>query len=110
MLFRPEEKHGASGIGDIFEPISKWDWSIGYQAFGIGLLYITIFHLDSDRLPTIKTGRIDPHNFSGEQPADRQRFESSLGEPFLLPFNSDSILCWEVIKRGKGDNIVRIGV
>jgi hypothetical protein len=110
MLFRPEEKHGASGIGDILEPISKWDWSIGYQAFGIGLLNITIFHLNSDRLPTIKTGRINLHNFSGEQPTDRQGFESSLGEPFLLPFNSNSILCWEVVKRGKGDNIVRIGV
>jgi hypothetical protein len=110
MLFRPEEKHGASGISDIFEPISKRDWSIGYQAFGIGLLNLTIFHLDSDRRPTIQTGRIDPHNFSREQPADRQRFESSLGEPFLVPFNSDLVLCWKVVKRGKGDNIVRIGV
>jgi len=110
MLFRPEEKHGASGIGDIVEPISERDWSIGYQAFGIGLFNITIFHLDSHRLPTIKTGRIDPHNFSGEQPTDCQRFEPSLGEPFLLPFNSDSILCREVVKRGKGDDTVRFGV
>ena len=110
MLFRPEEKHGASGIGDILEPISKRHWRIGYQAFGIGLLNIAIFHIDPDRLPTIKTGRIDPHTFSREQPADRQRFETSLGEPFLMPFNSDSILCRKVVKRGKGDNIVRIGV
>jgi len=110
MLFRPEEKHGTSGISDIFEPMSKRHGCIGYQTFGIGLPNITIFHLDAHMRPTIKTGGIDPHNFSGEQPADRQRFEASLGEPFLLPFNSDSILCWKVVKRGKGDYIVRIGV
>ena len=101
MFFRPEEIHCASGIGDVFEPLPKRDRCVRYQAFRFGTLDYTILHLHSDRQPTVETGGVDLNRLSWKEPADRQRLESSLGEPFLLSLDSDSILSGKIVKRSE---------
>jgi hypothetical protein len=71
MLFRPEEIHGASGIGEVIEPVPKGDWCECNQTFGVGFLYCTVLHFHSDRRPTVKTWCIDLNNFTRKEPADR---------------------------------------
>jgi hypothetical protein len=106
ILFRPEEIHGASGIGNVFEPFSKGDAGICDQAFGFCAEHSSVLHFHSNRRATIKTGCIDTDCFTREKPADRQRFEPSLAEPFLLAINSDTILGWKIVERRKrGDEI-----
>ncbi len=48
VLFRPEEVHGTSAIGKIFEPFPKRYGCVPYQTFRLSSLYETIFHLHSD--------------------------------------------------------------
>jgi len=110
MFFRPEEIHGTSGKREIAEPIPKTGRRIRHQAFRLSALYLTIFHLHTDRRPAIKAGRIDPNNVARKKPADRQRLESSLGEPLLLAFNGDAVLSGKVVKRRKRTDIVGIGI
>ena len=109
MLFRPEEIHGASGIGNIIEPLPERYGCIGYQTFWFGTLDRTIFHHHPHGRSAIKTRSIDLDCFSRKEPADRQRFEPSLGEPLLLSFNSGAILGREIVKGGERDYIVGIG-
>ena len=109
MLFRPEEIHGASGIGNIFEPIPVRYGCIGYQTFRFGTLDRTIFHHHPHGRPAIKARGNDLDCFPWKEPADRQRFESSLPKPFLLSFNSDTVLGRKVVKGGERDYIVGIG-
>ncbi len=101
MLFRPEEIHGTSGIGKIIKPISERYRYISHYTFRIAVLDLAVFHLHPYRRTAIQTGRIDLYCFSRKKPADRQRFESSLGEPFLLAVNGDSILGREVAEGRK---------
>ena len=62
------------------------------QSFGIGTQELAILDLDSNRFAAIETDRVNPDCFAWEKPADRQRFEGSLTEPFLLPIDGDSVL------------------
>jgi hypothetical protein len=48
MLSRPEEVDGASGIGNVFDPLPKRYRCVPYQTFGFGTLDDTVFHLHSD--------------------------------------------------------------
>ena len=109
MLFRPEEIHGTSGVREIVEPIPKGNGYIPHYAFRFSIPDYAILHFHSDRRTTIQTGSINPDCFSREKPADRQRFESSLAEPFLLAINSDAVLGGKIVEGRKRGDVVGIG-
>jgi hypothetical protein len=68
----------------------------------------SIAHLHPDRHATIQTGRVYADLFAGKEPADRQRFKSSLAKPLLLALVGDTIMVREVVERGKGGDEVCI--
>ena len=109
MLFRPEEIHGTSGIGQIVEPIPKGNTRISHDTFRFSVQNNTVFHFHFDRRTAIQTGRIDLHGFTRKKPADRQRFESSLAEPLLLTVDGDAVLGGKVAERRKRADVVGIG-
>ncbi|OGP77641.1 MAG: hypothetical protein A2V86_06475 [Deltaproteobacteria bacterium RBG_16_49_23] len=45
----------------------------------------------------------------GKKPADRQRFKSSLAEPFLLTLNGNTVLRREVVKGSERSDKVCVG-
>jgi len=49
VVSRPEEVHGASGIGNVVEPLPKRYRYVPHQTFGFGTLDDTILQLHSDR-------------------------------------------------------------
>jgi hypothetical protein len=104
ILFRPEEIHGASGIGNIFEPFSKRDRGISDQSSGFRAEQNPVLHFHPNRQAAIQAGRLDPDRFPGKKPADRQRFKPSLPEPFLPAVNGDAVLGGKIIKRRKGSD------
>ena len=110
MLFRPEEVHRASGIRSIFKPLPEGHSHIRHQTFRLGSKDLPVANLHSNREPAIKTGSIDLNCFSREEPADRQRFKTSLTEPFLLSFNGDSVLSGKVVERGKRGDVIGIWI
>jgi hypothetical protein len=71
MLFRPEEIHGTSGIGQVFEPLPERDASICDQTFRFCSLYHPVFHFNFNRRSAVKTWSIDLDCFSRKKPADR---------------------------------------
>ena len=109
MLFRPEEVHGASGVGYIIEPLPEGHRCIGYQTFRFSTLNHAIFHHDPDGRSAVKAGSVYLDRFSGKEPADRQRLKPSLTEPLLLPINRYTVLGGKVVERRKGDYVVRVG-
>ena len=58
----------------------------------IGREDLPVTHLNADALVAVKTRTIDTNSFAREQPADRQRVWSSLGEPLLLAVHRDPVL------------------
>ena len=62
------------------------------QSFGIGVLEFAILDGHLNRFAAIETDRIELNCFAREKPADRQRFEGSLTEPFLLTIDGDPVL------------------
>ena len=109
MLFRPEEIHGTSGIGQVGEPILKGNRCISHDTLRFSIQDGAIFHFHSDRRTAIQTGSIDLHCFTWKKPADRQRFESSLAEPFLLAVDGDAVLGGKVAERWERADVVGIG-
>jgi len=59
MLFRPEEIHGTSGIGDVVEPLPEWYGCIPHYALGFNLLEDTIFDLHPEGRTTIQARSIN---------------------------------------------------
>ena len=110
MCFRPEEIHRTSGIADVLEPLVKRHGHIGVKSQSLLVEYFAVMHFQVKGLSAIQAGKIHPHRFPGEKPADRQRFKASLAIPFLLPINRDAILGWLVVKGSKRGNVVRIRV
>ena len=80
------------------------------QSLGIGLFNYAVTHFDGDWFTAIETWAIDAHLFPRKQPADRQRFESSLGEPFLFAFNGNPELSGLIVKRCEGGDKIRIRI
>ena len=109
MLFRPEEIHGTSGIGQVVKPLPKRYAGVSHDAFRLGIQDGAIFHLDSDRFATIQTGGIYLNFLARKQPADRQRFEPSLPKPLLLTIDSDAVLGGKAAERWKRADVVGIG-
>jgi len=108
MPFRPEEIHGASGVRQVVEPIPEGDRRISHYSFRLGFLDRSVPHFNPNLRAAIQTGRFDLHRFSWKEPADRQRLESSLAEPFLLAVYSDAVLGWKVAKWRKRADVVCI--
>jgi hypothetical protein len=69
------------------------------QSLRIGLFNDAVTHFDGDRFTAIETWAINANPFTRIQPADRQRFEGSLGEPFLLTFDGHTELGGLIVKR-----------
>jgi hypothetical protein len=110
ISFRPEEIHGASGIGHVLKPFSKWDTGIGDETFRFSAQHHSIPHFHPNRRATIKTWRIDPDGFSRKKPADRQRFEPSLSEPFLKAINGDTIMSRKIVERRKRSDVIGVWI
>ena len=110
MLFRPEEIHGASGIGNVLEPFPERDGGVGDRGCGFRAEHHPVLHFHPNRQAAIQTGRVDPDGFPGKEPADRQRFKPSLGEPFLLGVNGDTVLGGKIIERRKGSDIFSVRI
>lgn len=110
MLFRPEERHGASGIAHILAPLFKGDGDIPDQALRIGLQDGPIFDFDVDRIPAIQTRGVDPDDLSRKKPADRQRFKGSLRKPLLHTVDRDSELRRKMVEGCKRRDEIRVGI
>ena len=106
MLFRPEEIHGASRVGQIVEPLFEGNGSVSNDALRLGLLNRPVFHLHPDGITAIQAGRIDPHALARKKPADRQRFEASLGSPFLLAVDRDAVLGGDMAEGREGTDVI----
>jgi hypothetical protein len=106
MFFRPEAIHGASGKAHIFKPFPERHRDIGLIPSRFLVKDPTILQNDSEGFAAIQAGKLYSYFLAGEEPADRQRFKSSLAEPFLLPLNSNAVLGGEIVKRGEGDDVV----
>ena len=78
------------------------------QSFRIGFFDDAVAHFDGDGFAAIKTRGIDSNLLPRKQPADRQRFESSLREPLLLTVNGDPKLGGLIVERRKRGNQIRI--
>jgi hypothetical protein len=98
MFFRPEEVHGTSGEGYILCPFAKGNRHVPNQSLGIGVQNFPVLEVHADRFATIETGRFKMNCLTWEEPADCWRFESSLGKPFLVTIDGDSILIWQAVK------------
>ncbi len=107
MLFRPEEVHGASGIGYIFEPFAEGDCHISCYFFGFCSQHLAVPHLHGNGRSAVQAGGVDADLFPREEPADCQRFKASLAVPFLLAINRNTVLCRQVVEGGKGGDVVR---
>jgi hypothetical protein len=94
MFFRPEEVHGTSGEGYIFGPFVQRNRHMPDQSLGITFQNYPVFDIHVDRFTTIETGGFKMDYFTWEKPANCWRFESSLGKPFLLAIDGDSVLIW----------------
>ena len=101
MLFRPEEIHGTSGIGQVIEPILKRNAGISHDTFRLSIQDCAILHFNPDRGTAIQTGSFNFYCLAWKKPADRQRFEPSLAEPLLLTVDADAVLGGQVAERRK---------
>jgi len=107
MLFRPEEIHGASGIGEVFIPFPHGNSYISHQSFRFNAEENAVFDIHPHGQPAIQTGGIDPDGLPGKKPAHGQRLKSSLAKPLLLTIDRQPILGRNIAKGGKGGDIVR---
>ena len=99
MLFRPEELHEASGIGSVQIPITKGQRAVGDDTAGVAIFDDPVLDLHPHGRTAIETRSIDLNGFAWEEPADRQRFITSLGEPTLAAIDSDAILGRKIVER-----------
>ena len=72
--------------------IPQWSGGLANQVWRGHRQDLVVAHLQLDRFPAIKTRGAYPHELAWEQPANRQRLESALGEPLLLAVNADAVL------------------
>ena len=109
VLFRPEEVHPASGMREVVEPLPERHRHIDGGLFGVQPEDRSITDFDADGEPAIETRAIDTDRLSGEKPADRQRFNPSLGEPLLPAVDGYTIMGREVVERRKRSDQAGIG-
>ena len=107
VLLRPEEVHGASGIGYVLEPLAEGYCYISYQSLRFGSQHLSVPHLHGKRLSAVQAGGVDANLFPREEPADRQRFKASLTVPFLPAVDRNVVLGRQMVKGGKRGDVVR---
>ncbi len=91
MLFRTEEVHLSSTLPACYGHATRGVPVPNYGGW-IGRENLPITNLNADAFVAVKARTIDTNNFTREQPADRQRVWSSLGEPLLLAIHRDPVL------------------
>ncbi len=96
MLFRPEEIHVVSRVGDSVHPFGKWDFDVSRDRLRVSFQNLSIFHFNVHLFPTVEAGGVDADRLAGVKPADRQRFETSLSVTFWLTVHGDAVLGWQV--------------
>jgi hypothetical protein len=104
MFFRPEEMHGASGAREVVEPLPKRNSHVTRYTLWLGVDDLSIADFYSNGETAIQTRAINANYFAWKEPADCQRFKSSLSEPLLLTIDGDSVLVGEIAERSKGGN------
>ena len=106
MFFRPEEVHARSAIGPSFERTAHLAIRVtndGLRLYGEDFL---ILHFNYHALSAVQTVGVKTHHLAGKQPANRQRFEPSLGEPLLLSVYGHAVLSRLVVEGWKrGDPV-----
>jgi hypothetical protein len=110
MLFRPEEVHARSAIGPGFERTAHLAVGVAHDGLGLHREYFLILHLNHHALSAVQTVGVETHHLPGKQPANRQRFESSLSEPLLLAVYGHAVLGRLVVEGWKRGNPVRLGM
>jgi hypothetical protein len=108
MLFRPEEVHGASGLGEPIQPLCERHRYIGHDTLGFGFYYRAILDFHVQRCAAIQAGGADLNYFPWKEPANCQRLKTSLAKPFLLTLYGDAVLGGQVAERCKTTDIVGI--
>jgi hypothetical protein len=108
MLFRPEEVHVRSPVSATWSLDADGSDRVCHDGVRLDRQYLLVAHHDSHGLPAVQTGRVHPHCFAWEEPADRQRFKPSLCEPFLLPIDRNAVLVRQVIKRSDRHDLIRL--
>ncbi len=106
MFFRPEAIHGASGKARIFSPFPEGYGNISHKPGRFLIQDLSILKLNPEWLAAVQARELYGYFFAWEKPADRQRFEGSLAEPFLLPLNTYAVLGGEIVEGGEGDDVV----
>ena len=80
MLFRPEEVH----VRSTERPGGRITPDLGTRVTDrlgrVDRADLLVEHLDHDRLTAAQAGSIDAHLPTGDEPSDRERLESALGE------------------------------
>jgi hypothetical protein len=109
VFFRPEEIHGTSGIRDVLEPLPEGNGHVSHHISGFCIQNDPIPDLHPNGLSTIQTRGIDLNRLAREKPANRQRFKSSLAEPFLLTIDGNAVLGGEIVEGSEGGNKIGIG-
>jgi hypothetical protein len=109
VFFRPEEIHGTSGIRDVLEPLPEGNGHVSHHISGFCLQNDPIPDLHPNGLSTIQARGIDLNRLAREKPANRQRFKSSLAEPFLLTIDGNAVLGGEIVEGSEGGNKIGIG-
>jgi hypothetical protein len=101
MFFRPEEVHRTSGVWYFEHPLPNGHGDMSDQSLRFLNLDLTVLHLDTYRISTIETHRINSYRLSRKEPADRQRFKCSLAEPLLFAIDGQAVVCRQIVKWGK---------
>ena len=110
MLFRPEEIHGASGVCPVFHPFSQGECNITHYFCGFGLYDIPISQFHNHRIAAIQTNAVNSDGLPWKQPANCQRFKSSLAEPYLLAVNGNPVLSRNITEGRKRGYQARIRI
>mgnify|MGYP003565782244 CR=1 FL=1 len=63
MFFRPEEKHGTSGVAHIRAPFGYRQGYMADDSFRIGLFDDAVTHFDGDGFTAIETWGVDANLF-----------------------------------------------
>ncbi len=99
MFFRPEEVHRASRVGNVEGPPVQGHRDMAYEAFRLLGLDPAVLHLHPYGLSAVEAHRIDADRLSRKQPADRQRLERSLAEPFLPSVDGEPVVRGQTVER-----------
>ncbi len=110
MLFRPEEVHVRSPVGAARPLHANGRDGVPHDGLRLDRQHLLIAHHDHHGLAAVQAWRVHPHRLSRKEPAHRQRFEPSLGEPFRLSIYGNAILVGQVVKRRNRNDLVGLGM